>query len=266
MINRFRDLSISTATGLFTGFLAGLVGIGGAELRISFLLKSLKVPIREVVYANLIMSLMVSSSSFILRFEGGMFSGQTAYLALAMIVGSIPGGYLGAIFSHRLSERGLKGFLALMLAIVIVRLLMDFFIVTPDASSRMPLLLEIPLSVLFGFLIGIIAGGIGVAGGEYRIPVLMFIFGFPITVAGTVSQLVAIPTILFALVKHRAKMKGMFTERVKIIVITMGFSSVIAVILSTQVLLTMSPDIIRLVFISILLYTTIQLVRSVMKP
>ncbi len=265
MINRLRDLSISAVTGLFTGFLSGLVGIGGAELRISFLLNSLKVPLREVVYANLMMSLMVSSSSFLLRFGTGIFSGQAAYLALAMIIGSVPGGYLGAVFSHRLSERGLKAFLALMLAIVIFRLIIDFFIATPDSSSRMPLLLEIPLSVLFGFLIGIIAGGIGVAGGEYRIPVLLFIFGFPITVAGTVSQLVAIPTILFALVKHRAKMKGVFTERVRIIVVTMGFSSVIAVILGTQALLTVNPDIIRLVFIVILLYTTIQLSRSIMK-
>lgn len=265
MLNRLRDLSISTVTGLFTGFLSGLVGIGGAELRISFLLNSLRVPLREVVYANLMMSLMVSSSSFILRFGSGVFSGQAAYLALAMIVGSMPGGYLGAIFSHKLSERGLKAFLALMLAIVVFRLIMDFFIATPEASSRMPLLLEIPLSVLFGFLIGLVAGGIGVAGGEYRIPVLLFIFGFPITVAGTVSQLVAIPTILLALVKHRAKMKGMFTERVRTIVVTMGVSSVIAVILATQVLLTVNPDIIRIVFISILLYTTIQLIWSVMK-
>ena len=90
MINRLRDLSISTATGLSTGFLAGLVGIGGAELRISFLLNSLKVPLREVVYANLMISLMVSSSSFLLRFESGIFTGDAAYLALSMIVGSVP--------------------------------------------------------------------------------------------------------------------------------------------------------------------------------
>ena len=142
---------------------------------------------------------------------------------------------------------------------------MDFFIATPESLSRMPLILEIPLSVLFGLLIGIIAGGIGVAGGEYRIPVLLFIFGFPITVAGTVSQLVSIPTIILALVKHRAKMKGVFTDRVRFIVVTMGFSSVIAVIMGTRVLLVVSPDIIRIVFLGILLYTTIQLIRSIMK-
>lgn len=265
MIKRLRDFAVSTATGLSTGFLAGLIGIGGAELRISFLLNSLKVPLREVVYANLMMSLMVSSSSFLLRFGSGIFTGEAAYLALAMIVGSVPGGYLGAILSHRLSERGLKTFLALMLTIVIFRLIMDFFIATPESLSRMPLLLEIPLSVLFGLLIGIIAGGIGVAGGEYRIPVLLFIFGFPITVAGTVSQLVSIPTIILALMKHRAKMKGVFSDRVRFIVVTMGFSSVIAVIIGTQVLLAVNPDIIRIVFLGILLYTTIQLIRSITK-
>ncbi|MFQ6011629.1 MAG: TSUP family transporter [Nitrososphaerales archaeon] len=265
MIWRLKDISISTGTGFFSGFLAGLVGIGGAELRIAFLMNALKVPIREMVYANLMMSLMVSSSSFVVRLSSGVFSGQAAFLALAMIVGSLPGGYLGAIFSHRISERKLKVFLALMLSIVILRLLMDFFVATPDSTVRLPLLLEIPLSIFFGFVIGMIAGGIGVAGGEYRIPILIFVFGFPITIAGTVSQLVSIPTILIALLKHRAKMKGLFTKRTRIIVISMGLSSVLAVILSTLVLLTVSSEVIRVVFVGILLYTTVQLVRSIKK-
>jgi uncharacterized membrane protein YfcA len=68
------DLFVSTASGLLTGFLSGLVGLGGSELRIPFILYGLSVPLREMVAANLLISLFVSGLNFVLRAQMGLLS------------------------------------------------------------------------------------------------------------------------------------------------------------------------------------------------
>ncbi len=65
-----------------------------------------------------------------------------------------------------------------------------------------PHLTEAFLSILIGLLIGIVSGLLGVAGGEYRIPALIYLFGLPVKTAGTVSLLVSIPNIFAGFLKH----------------------------------------------------------------
>ena len=56
--------------------------------------------------------------------------------------------------------------------------------------------------VVSGFFIGIASGIFGVAGGELRIPMLMFFCSLPIKLAGTVSSLTAIFAQTGGLWKH----------------------------------------------------------------
>jgi len=91
-----RESAISLGAGLFTGLVAGLVGLGGAELRIPFLLYALGVPVREMVALNLIVSLVTSGSSFLVRWQSGLFAVEDMSLSLSMVAGSLFGGYFGA--------------------------------------------------------------------------------------------------------------------------------------------------------------------------
>src|SRR5208337_4829237 len=125
-------------------------------------------------------------------------------------------------------------------------------------SFYLPLYPEMVLSVVFGFLIGIIGGSVGVAGGEYRIPVFLFVFGFPIKIAGTASQLVSLPTIAMALFKHRNL--GSLSKRSLAVAALMGVPSVLGVIVSLTLLLTSGEDFIRFVFALLLSYTIVRLV------
>jgi uncharacterized membrane protein YfcA len=51
------------------------------------------------------------------------------------------------------------------------------------------------LAALVGSLIATVSGALGIAGGEMRIPALMYLFGVPVKEAGTISLIASIPTV-----------------------------------------------------------------------
>ena len=53
-----------------------------------------------------------------------------------------------------------------------------------------------------GVLVGAISSLLGVAGGEFIIPILIFIFGADIRTAGTASVLISIPIVLTGVARH----------------------------------------------------------------
>ena len=259
-----RESILSVSTGFVTGLLAGIVGVGGAELRVAALLFLMVLPFREMVQANLMLSLLTSLVSFSLRASAGIFTEKALGISASMAVGSVFGAYLGSALSHRLSSRSLSIFLALILGIVSARFMLEPFTSFPGRLFTVPISLEVPLSIVFGALIGVIAGSIGVAGGEYRIPVLILVFNLSAKIGGTASQLVSLPTTITAIFKHHRIIRiGRRTQR---IVITMGLGSVLGVIVGTGVLITAAEEAVRLIFGFILLLTSIQLLRRSTAP
>src|SRR5260370_29656213 len=168
-----------------------------------FILYYLRLSLEELITANLLISFAVSGFNFAVRINAGVWSGDAVYPALAMIVGSIPGAYVGASLSHKVSRRALKGFISIGRSIVMARVVYGLFVGGGASVQSGVSTLELALSVLGGLGIGIISGSCGVAGGEYRIPVLTSLIGLPLKIAGTTSQLVSLPTIAVALWRHR---------------------------------------------------------------
>src|SRR2546427_4734064 len=258
-----RFVLISLGSGLFTGVLAGLVGLGGAEERIPFILYAIRVPLNDAIVANLIISFATSAVSFALRVQAGFVTLDAITIGAAMIVGSLMGAYAGSVLSHRLSERRLKAAIALILSLVVVRLLLDLLGGASFSVGSIPPVIELPVAAFFGLLIGIVSGAVGVAGGEYRIPVLIFLFGLGIKVAGTTSQLVSLPTILVALWKHRAM--GFVTRGGLRIAAAMGIGSVVGAVIGTVILVSSSEKVVELVFALLLLYTIVRLTWELLK-
>jgi uncharacterized membrane protein YfcA len=246
-------------TGLGTGFLAALVGVGGAELRIPALLYLLRGALLIIIAVNLLISLLTSGASFLLRLQAGLFPWTLVGLVGAMILGSLPGAYVGAILAHGLPERRLRQFLAAVLVFVISRLLLEPVLGTEAGAPVLPFPWDFVAAVTFGALVGVVSGMAGVAGGEYRIPVLMFVFGLPIKLAGSASQLVALPTIVTALVRHRRQTH--FGPNELRLTLGMGLSSVAGVVLGTVVLAGSGDVVVRVAFIGILAYAVFGLLR-----
>lgn len=256
-VNR-RFVLVSVSSGLFTGILAGLVGLGGAEERIPFILYLLGASLNDMIVANLIISFATSAVNFALRAGAGLFTPGALTIGAAMILGSLVGAYVGSVLSHRVSERRLKAVIALVLTLVFARLVLDLAGGFSFPFEPLPQAVELPIAGFFGLLIGVISGVVGVAGGEYRIPVLVFLFGFGIKVAGTTSQLVSLPTILVALYKHRAM--GFVKPESLRIAAAMGAGSVLGAVIGTLILLSSGEKIVEVVFALLLFYTVSRLV------
>lgn len=247
----------SVAYGSLIGFLAGLVGLGGAELRIPFILYYLDMSLDEMIVVNLLTSLAASSFNLAARLQAGVWSSDATVVSAAMIIGSLPGAYAGATLSHRASRRALKGFIAIILTFVVARVILSL-IFPPGKSQGLDLVTELILSVIGGFGVGIISGAVGVAGGEYRIPVLTYVLGFPIKIAGSVSQLVTLPTVVVSIWKHRRF--GPFTKRSLRGTLVLGVPSVAGGVLSGLLVPSVPVFYIELLFALILSYTVARIV------
>lgn len=62
--------------------------------------------------------------------------------------------------------------------------------------------LLIAAGVVAGFIIGVIAALLGVAGGEFLIPTLVLLFGVDIKLAGSLSLAVSLPTMLVGFARY----------------------------------------------------------------
>ena len=253
-------VAASIGYGSFTGLLAGLVGLGGAEERMPFLLYYLRLPLEDMLVANLLISFATSGLNFGVRINGGIWSLNAAYVSAAMIVGSIPGAYAGAVLSHRASKRVLKRFIALLLTFVIAWAVYGLIFIPGGSGQATISTLDIVLSVISGLGVGIISGSAGVAGGEYRIPILTYVIGLPIKIAGTASQLVSLPTIAIAVWRH--KRLGFVTKRSLVAAAMLGIPSVVAASLTGLLVAGLPTLYVDLLFIAILGFTIFRLLSE----
>jgi len=196
---RFSRADVVAAIAAFPiGVVAGVTGVGGGEYRAPVLLLLLR-NVRWAIAGNLVAGVIVSIALVVLR--GALFQPtDTLVLATTMIATSVPGAYGGALLARRTPTKWLKVFLSGILAATGLRLLLF------ESTSPGPFSFgaeQAALALLTGFAIGVVSGLLGVAGGEYRIPALILIFGLPAIVAGTISSLVAVPQQIAGLWKHR---------------------------------------------------------------
>lgn len=238
------------------GLLAGLVGLGGAEERMPFMLYYLRLSMEEMITANLLISFGVSSLNLAVRLQSGVWSNVAIYPTLAMIVGSIPGAYVGASLSHRVSKRALKRFIAIVFSIVIARVIYTIIVGgTPKPTGISTF--DLVLSLLGGLGIGIISGSVGVAGGEYRIPFLAYLIGLSLKIAGTASQLVSLHTITVAVWRHRRL--GFWSKASLKTALVLGIPSVIGAAVSGFLIAGLATVYIEIVFVLLLGYTAVRL-------
>jgi len=254
MKDKNKDNLISSLSGITIGFLAGLIGIGGGEYRAPVLIYLLRLSVKFAITSNLLIGLLVVSASFIRRLDPSVIS---SVLLIAAIMGcfSVIGSWGSAKITKKLNDILLKRFLGLLLVIAAIKVLLD-------ADKLLVLNLEInvvsiSLAIIFGFLIGSLSGLTGIAGGEFRIPALLFIFGMPIKLAGTTNLLVSIPTVLAAFLKH--KKLGHLDRRSMKISVLMGVFSIIGALIGASLVSYVSDRILLTVLSVFMLIVGIKM-------
>lgn len=191
--------------GFIVGVAGGLVGLGGAELRLPYLSGPLRLPLKTAIPVNLAVSLCTLLAALPTR----LYSLNTAMLkpfvaeTAALALGAVIGAYIGVTWLRRLSAIALKrSVFALLLALGLVMISEAFVSLAPLGILPTAIITRMLSSIALGFLIGGISGLLGVAGGEIIIPTLVVGFGAPIKAAGSLGQMVSIPTVLTGSLRH----------------------------------------------------------------
>jgi uncharacterized protein len=198
-------VALNALIGFLVGFAGGLVGLGGAELRLPYLKGTLRLPLKIAIPVNLAVSLTTLLAALPTRLYTLRIAGLAPFLRATgvLVLGAILGAYLGVNWLRHLSSGTLqRAVFGLLMALGVVMVGEAFIKVTPLGLLPMAGALEIVSGLALGFGIGATSGLLGVAGGEVIIPILVLGFGAPIKAAGSLSQMVSIPTVLTGFVRH----------------------------------------------------------------
>lgn len=200
-----RMIGATLAVGFAVGVAGGLIGLGGAELRLPYLVGILLLAPRAAVPVNLAVSLITVLASLPVRLGSTELVALMPWLSVVLAVsgGATLAAYVGAGWLRRIPATALARiigallvFLGVLLVIEAALPLVPAGVLPADAAAR------IAAGAVFGLVIGAISSLLGVAGGEVIIPTLVIGYGAPIALAGTLSLLISTPTIVVGMIRH----------------------------------------------------------------
>ena len=218
-------LLIAAFFGFLIGLVAGLLGVGGGEFRLPVLIFLLGFPVAIAAAANLAIGILTVGVGLTKRLMLGVFDLATLGLIAAMSVGSIFGAYAGAIITGKASEKRLKCAVGVLLFALGLKMIHGALVHEAPYGQIVGFPVDVLLAVTLGGLIGVVCGALGVAGGELRIPVLIYLFNQDIKIAGTTSLAISLPTVATGAFKHRRM--GHISRNVLHVCLAMGIPSII---------------------------------------
>ncbi|MFN4140763.1 sulfite exporter TauE/SafE family protein [Aestuariivirga sp.] len=188
--------------GAAVGALGGLIGLGGAEFRLPLLIGFFGFEALPAVILNKAMSLVVVAFSIPFRIPAVPLTETLAHwpVVVNLLSGSIVGAWVGASWAIGLRTSHFYRIIAALLLLMAAALLFGHAV-----SSNEPLLTGTSLAAagtVAGFFIGVVASLLGVAGGELLIPTIVLLYGIDVKVAGSLSLLVSLPTMILAFARY----------------------------------------------------------------
>jgi uncharacterized membrane protein YfcA len=195
----------AACAGGAVAILGGLIGLGGAEFRLPILIAIFALYPHRAIRINLLISLATLVMSAVSRLSFVHTTSVSDYKVeiAGMLAAGIVAAWLGAGYLSRIPKNRIMGVIAVLLLSTAALLAVE----TMVSGTTWTLLesgspLRAPIAVVAGLVVGIISSLLGVAGGEFIIPILIFIFGADIRTAGTASVLISIPVVLTGVARH----------------------------------------------------------------
>jgi len=197
------SFALAAASGLGVGLLGGLIGLGGAEFRLPLLIAVFGFAALEAVIVNKAISLVVVATALLFRSHAVPFDVLLSHwpIALNLLLGSLAGAWWGASWATRALPRTLHRWMAVLLVGMAAALLLNHAL-SAGAALGLEGGARWIAGVAAGLGIGVVASLLGVAGGELLIPTIVLLFGLDVKLAGSLSLLVSLPTMLAGFARY----------------------------------------------------------------
>lgn len=246
--------------GVITGTAAGLIGVGGGEFRLPVLLHLFKQRPKTASAVNLLVGLFTVTLSLIRRWTLHEWNVSDVLFVIILAVSSIFGSIMGAKYITKLSNSFIKRTIYLYLLIVGGWMLFESITHTEHFLFAPQGVWKLLLGALAGIAIAFISAIFGVAGGEMRIPTLIYLFAIPIKEAGTISLAASVPTVAAGATTYRSL--GHLPKESLLIALIMGIGSLGGVLIGTSLVPLIDKHVMKGVLGVILLLATVSLAWS----
>jgi uncharacterized membrane protein YfcA len=252
-----RSGAIAVVSGGVTGIAAGFIGVGGGEFRIPVLVQMLGFPLKLAGGTNLVIGLLTVALGVLRRWGQYSWTRDDVVLLWIMSLASIVGAGVGVLGRERLPLRLLKATVCLYLIVIGLWMLyesvahVEHVLIDPKGITRWY------LGAVMAFAIAVVSGVLGVAGGEMRIPTLLYLFAVPIREAGTLSLMISIPTVAAAAITDRRL--GGVPNSVLPVALLMGVASAAGVLVGAAWVPYADRDLIKGSLGIVLLLATVRL-------
>lgn len=256
-----RPLAAFTA-GAAVALLGGLIGLGGAEFRLPLLIGVFALFAHRAVRINLLVSLATLAMSAVARlgFLGSTKANVYTVEIACLLVGGIIAAWIGAGLLARIPKANIMSVIAALLLATAGLLAAEAMWSGADWSALAPGSPIRPVAALVaGLLVGAISSLLGVAGGEFLIPILIFIFGADIRTAGTASVLISIPIVLAGVARHWLTGHYRSQTLLTYLVLPMAIGSMIGAVAGGYLAAWAPTDALRLLLATILAASAIKL-------
>jgi len=156
----------------------------------------------EAVILNKAISLVVVATALPFRAPTVSFAelGAHWWIIVNLLAGGLLGAWAGAEWTTRVTSKHLYRIIAVLLVVIAGVLLFahDRATVAPAFTGWV----QIVADIIAGYIIGVVAALLGLAGGEFLIPTLVLSFGVDIKLAGSLSLAVSLPTMLVGFARY----------------------------------------------------------------
>ena len=225
-----RSMLAAFAAGAAVGILGGLVGLGGAEFRLPVLIGIFGFVALQAIIVNKAMSLIVVVAAIPARLVAVPITEVAANWTIVanLLVGSLAGAWLGASWATRMRTATLYRVIAVLLVGIAIVFAASHWELLPEVDLQPAVLVLV--GVAAGFGIGVVAAVMGVAGGELLIPTITVLYGVDVKLAGSLSLLVSLPTMLVAFFRYSKDQAFGVLREIPGFVLAMAAGSVVGTI------------------------------------
>ncbi|MGK5171827.1 TSUP family transporter [Geodermatophilus sp. CPCC 205761] len=251
----------SFLVGAAVGLLGGLVGLGGAEFRLPLLIGLFGFVALQAVIVNKAMSLVVVLAALPSRLVAVPLDAVAAqwFVPLSLLLGSLPGAWVGASWATRIRAATLYRVLGVLLLVIAAVFAAHHLDVIPQLD--LPIAAQGAAGVVAGFGIGVVAAVMGVAGGELLIPTITLLYAVDVKLAGSLSLLVSLPTMLVAFFRYSRDQAFGVLRQHSGFVIAMAAGSVTGSVAGGLLLGTVSQAVLVPLVIALLLISSVKVWR-----